>query len=560
MPPLKTCRTCAKGKIRCHKTQDSGACDRCARLGKTCVFADSRRHTARGPDTAAGLLSPTPALPSPARTQSDAPCAGTPALISPNPHDPFSRGLLDEEGAQRLMLRFRSTMTPRFPFVVLPDPGNASNAEAALQMLRQERPCLCLAVFAASAFDDFTLQRELGRLFNEMLASLLTTSKLRTLDALQGLLVHLAWAHYHPRPRSYTQQLHLAISIVSDMRLDRPRNPQLWKVNQEPEVADHSSWGREELRALAGVYYLASSSSITLQKLRAFPFTPFIRESCETLALQGDAPGDKHIRLIIQTQRLAEELDDLVHAMSAGQGLPDGSMPGLGVDDIRHRMDALKLNMDFPLAECPMLLLQLGMLELVISQQSLPGFPLSSKTETELQISEVFSESALASRSLLDIIITRTPGHEKALTNIEWISMSYALSFSARLDLLTTNHRMAHLTQQARRCLDFRHTLRQVILKLKGMVLPGVDHRGDHDTFTHFLKRAEIVQMWYSSQVESLPSSRGATPSIQGTVVAEFSEVAREELNESTDLFVADFFAELQGVPPWDDFGLSWGN
>ena len=64
-------------------------------------------------------------------------------------------------------------------------------------------------------------------------------------------------AHYQPRPRSYTQQLHLAASIVSDLRLDRPREQQLWKVdfkNEERSV----EWGSDELRALVGTYYLAS--------------------------------------------------------------------------------------------------------------------------------------------------------------------------------------------------------------------------------------------------------------------------------------------------------------
>lgn len=44
MPLLKTCQTCFHAKIRCEKTQDSELCDRCLRLGKTCIFKQARRR------------------------------------------------------------------------------------------------------------------------------------------------------------------------------------------------------------------------------------------------------------------------------------------------------------------------------------------------------------------------------------------------------------------------------------------------------------------------------------------------------------------------------------
>jgi len=55
-PLLKTCQTCFKAKIRCQTTQASGACDRCSRLQKTCIFASSRRRplTVPGPSSGCG--------------------------------------------------------------------------------------------------------------------------------------------------------------------------------------------------------------------------------------------------------------------------------------------------------------------------------------------------------------------------------------------------------------------------------------------------------------------------------------------------------------------------
>jgi hypothetical protein len=40
----KTCQNCFSLKIRCDRTQRQDICDRCARLGKNCVFRPARRR------------------------------------------------------------------------------------------------------------------------------------------------------------------------------------------------------------------------------------------------------------------------------------------------------------------------------------------------------------------------------------------------------------------------------------------------------------------------------------------------------------------------------------
>ena len=208
------------------------------------------------------------------------------------------------------------------------------------------------------------------------------------------------------------------------------------------------------------------------------------------------------------------------------------------------------------------------MLELAASQHSLPGSPLAIGVEHEAQITGLFSDSVLAAKSLLDILITMAPGHEKALTNLEWISLSYAVSFSARLDVLMADPRIAHLTSQARRRLGFQYTIRQAILRLRSIITPGTDRSGDCDTFSHFLRRAETVEVRSSRQVRSptAPSDVVATPSSREPTVAEREAVPLGDgTGESTNLFAVDFFTEMQGTGPWtphfsDDFDMTWGD
>lgn len=44
MSLTKTCQNCFQAKIRCDRTQNRDACDRCHRLRKHCVFRPSTRR------------------------------------------------------------------------------------------------------------------------------------------------------------------------------------------------------------------------------------------------------------------------------------------------------------------------------------------------------------------------------------------------------------------------------------------------------------------------------------------------------------------------------------
>lgn len=183
--------------------------------------------------------------------------------------DPFHLEILTPETGQELVDYFSAKMTVHFPFVILSRP-------CSIDELARSRPCVCLSVLAAAAHGKVKLQRSLGSLFNDLVATRLATGQFHCLDMLQALLVHSAWytcfdfspqdswtdrkrAHYQPRPRRYTQHLHLATSIISDMRLDRSRSkkPKLWSVDGLKDKS-MSDWDADEMRALAGAYYLSS--------------------------------------------------------------------------------------------------------------------------------------------------------------------------------------------------------------------------------------------------------------------------------------------------------------
>lgn len=103
-----------------------------------------------------------------------------------NSFDPICRGFLSLETGQELLSYFRTKMTPYFPFVVLSE-------QVSIGDLVRDRPCTCLAVLAAASHGQLKLQRTLGSLLNELIASRVATGPMHCLDVLQGLLVSVAW-------------------------------------------------------------------------------------------------------------------------------------------------------------------------------------------------------------------------------------------------------------------------------------------------------------------------------------------------------------------------------
>ncbi|KAF4956318.1 hypothetical protein FGADI_3895 [Fusarium gaditjirri] len=198
VPLLKTCQTCFHAKIRCEKSQESGKCDRCLRLNKTCVFNPSRRRKALRPGPSRNLEAASPTRSrSPSLTSANATSANvtntspgvstTPASIDTEAsHNPFSRGILSFEKGQEFLDTFRMRMSPHFPFVVVAE-------SVTIQGLVQDKPTLCVAILAAVSHEDLKLQQELGKLFNEIVLVRMLKGPFATLDMLQGLLVHLAW-------------------------------------------------------------------------------------------------------------------------------------------------------------------------------------------------------------------------------------------------------------------------------------------------------------------------------------------------------------------------------
>lgn len=97
----------------------------------------------------------------------------------------FNLGLVPQEAAL-LLLEYRTLMADQFPFVVvLPD--------ATSESLRKERPVLWGAIMTAASYHNPVRQEALGWKMMEEFSTRLLIKAEKSLDLLQGLLIHLSW-------------------------------------------------------------------------------------------------------------------------------------------------------------------------------------------------------------------------------------------------------------------------------------------------------------------------------------------------------------------------------
>lgn len=170
-------------------------------------------------------------------------------MTDAEPFDVIERDLLDQWMAQKLLDRFRLEATYHFPFVTIsPDADVAS--------VRSRTPFLFLCIVTSMLVDNCPLQRQLGEEIRVQVHRRIMLRSEKSLELLQGLLVHLGWYFYQISPQS--QQIillsQLCVTLIIEMGLDR--NPKSLKRRLGASIQPRSP---AQLRALLGTYCLVSS-------------------------------------------------------------------------------------------------------------------------------------------------------------------------------------------------------------------------------------------------------------------------------------------------------------
>ncbi|KAH6893366.1 hypothetical protein B0T10DRAFT_482102 [Thelonectria olida] len=328
----RACVNCTAAKSKCLPISPD-ECDRCHRLGKTCVYGNilTKRRSPTGtsrvrllenklnsivslinnhhPQDAAlaGLLSQiqsqTRSEPQGLSRRINAPTHG---LTRVETSDIVDRGLVSLELARTLLHDYRKKAIHHFPFVIVSPEVDANS-------LRLRTPFLFLCIMGSMMVKDCPLQRQIGQEIRIQFHQRLLLESETSLELLQGLLVYLAWYQYHflPENQQLVQIAQLCVAQVHSLGLDQ--NPQNHKRRVDlgpPETEQHRASARslEELRALLGTYCTASWIATKFRTRCAMPHTKYIQQSCASLAEQSELSSDQLIPHFVRANELSRRI------------------------------------------------------------------------------------------------------------------------------------------------------------------------------------------------------------------------------------------------------------
>ncbi|KAL7910788.1 hypothetical protein GGI35DRAFT_445614 [Trichoderma velutinum] len=383
----RACVTCTKAKSKCLPQTDN-LCQRCARLGKQCVYLDlpERRRKRKDGDSRVGVLeskieeltaqlvalrngvsnhngtassstngtasstepsSVTDSVPEGSYGDSEPLDAEEPELEGYHGREPpttsvlegipdiVDRGFLSLHEAETHVARFKSRYVWNFPFVVLPPSQTAD-------MLRKQEPLLFLAVIAATIPSAHAIRKILADEIMQHITSRIVASSERNLGLLRALLVLCAWYRY-PAQRGNVQLillLDLCINMVHDLRL-------------------HSLKGElstDQQRALLGTYWVAICLPRVINRPAAITKNNKIDECCQNMATSTEYPSDRCIRPLILTQSFICSVDSSYKEfveLGADASSQEESFIKIMVGANLRQFDSLKATLEADLSKCP---------------------------------------------------------------------------------------------------------------------------------------------------------------------------------------------------------------
>lgn len=306
------------------------ACERCTRLGRECVFSntsqfnrpkqDSKdridRLQEQVDDLAAQLAQKdsesahnplNPEIVSGSQASDTLPEISLPA---PEPCSYlFTRGAITVAEAGRLVEKFRTCKMPQFPFVIIPP-------KMSVPTLCEQYPFLLLTVMTCCLEDNLQLQGELASEVKKVISTRVILNNERSMDLLLGLLVHIAWYHYHWQTM-HTQMymlLQMTIMIVVDLDLDKDENFGLYSRTQRPGKTSAETHYRSPAgkRALLACFYLCSVSSLFRKQL-FMRHTKWIDQCCNILLETPEYPTDTLLKTYIDIQLLSRKSEETLN-------------------------------------------------------------------------------------------------------------------------------------------------------------------------------------------------------------------------------------------------------
>ncbi|KAI9703448.1 MAG: hypothetical protein M1820_005921 [Bogoriella megaspora] len=207
--------------------------------------------------------------------------------------------------AEQFLNVFRSSRSPLFPFVHIPNEKTAAE-------LRAESPFLwlCIMYISMSRYDQSI---EASYKIRQLLCQTMIMYFDKKLDILQGLLVYIGWTNQNTKEKPTLAVLtQLAVSVVFDLGLNRHIPTEISAMHtciKGGGIPISLVRTMEERRAVLGCYLLTSVISGYLQRTDALRWTDHMEQSLQMIEAKRECEADLILVQQVKLQHIVEKIN-----------------------------------------------------------------------------------------------------------------------------------------------------------------------------------------------------------------------------------------------------------
>jgi hypothetical protein len=138
----------------------------------------------------------------------------------------------------------------------------------------------------------------------------------------------------------------------------------------------------------------------------------------------------------------------------------------------------------------------------------------------------ILCEGLEGAKSFLDLYLWLPPKSEMALTNTEWIQLSFGVTQAAKFAVISREPGVELQTRDLRHRLNMDNVFRHLALRIGALVGRAGEGNKSKDIFSYYEHRVRLIQRWYERMVRATATN---APASQATATHE--EIPRKNKN-----------------------------
>lgn len=118
----------------------------------------------------------------------------------------------------------------------------------------------------------------------------------------------------------------------------------------------------------------------------------------------------------------------------------------------------------------------------------------------------ILCEGLEGAKSFLDLYLWLPPKSEMALTNSEWIQLSFGVTLAAKFAIVSKDPNVEPQTRDLRHRLNIDNVFRHLALRIGALVGRAGEGNKQKDIFFHYEQRVRKIQNWFEKMVRATGS------------------------------------------------------